>query len=87
MNIVIKRAHKRSCAAIWNRKDYIKEVEAELSYQNVCKNVEFEENTLAEFVGKNNQFFKSLKKDGKISEKRASVFYKQIQKKVSIEEM
>lgn len=45
-NIAIKRAYKRPCAVIWDRKDNIKEAEAELSNQNVCKNVEFEEKTL-----------------------------------------
>ena len=45
-NILIKRADKRSCVVIWDRNDYIKEAEIQLSNQNVNKNVEFKDKIL-----------------------------------------
>ena len=45
-NILIKRADKGSCVVIWDRNDYIKEAEIQLSNQNVNKNVEFKDKIL-----------------------------------------
>ena len=40
-NIVIKRADKGSCVVIWDRNDYIKEAEIQLSNKNVYKSAIF----------------------------------------------
>ena len=58
-----KRADKGSCVVIWDRNDYVKEAEIQLSNQNVEKLVE-----------KNNHVFKSLKVRGIISEKELQHF-------------
>ena len=68
-NIVIKRDDKGSCVVIWDRNDYIKEAEIQLSNQNVYKSVEFKDKILTELVEKSNHFFKSLKARGIILEK------------------
>ena len=87
-NIVKKRADNGSFVVIWDRNDYIKEAEIQLSNQKVHKSVEFKDKILTELVEKSNQISKSLKASGRISEKvfyilyiQALVFYIQIQKK------
>ena len=45
-NIMIKRADNGSCLVIWDRNDYVKEAEIELSNQNVYKSVEFKDKYL-----------------------------------------
>ena len=72
-NIVIKRGDRGSCVVIWDRNDYVKEAEIQLSNQNVYKSVEFKDKILTELVEKSNQ--------------RASVLYIQIQKKTSLGKM
>ena len=70
---MIKRADRGSCVVIWDRNDYVKEAEIQLSNQNVYKSVEFKDKILTELVEKSNQ--------------RASVLYIQIQKKTSLGKM
>ena len=53
-NIVIKGAEKGSCVVVWDRKDYVKEAEIQLSNQNVYKSVEFKDKILTELVEKSN---------------------------------
>ena len=79
-NVVIKRTGKGSCVVIWDRNDYVKEVEIQLSNQNVYKSVEFKNKTLTEYVEKSNHFFQIFKDKWYNIGKRASVFYIQIQK-------
>ena len=71
---MIKRADKGSCVVIWDKSDYVKEAEIELSNQNVYKSVEFKDKILTELVEKSNHFFKSLKTSSKISEKELQYF-------------
>ena len=71
---MIKRADKGSCVVIWDRNDYVKEAEIQLSNQNVYKSVEFKDKILSELVEKSNHFFKSLKARGIISEKELQHF-------------
>ena len=73
-NIVIKRADKGSCVVIWDRNDYAKEAEIQLSNQNVYNSVEFKDKIPTELVEKSNHFFKSLKASGIISEKELQYF-------------
>ena len=44
MNLVIKRADKKSCLVIWDRNDHVQEAEIQLSNRNVYKSVEFKDN-------------------------------------------
>ena len=71
-NIVIKRADKGSCVVNWDRNDYVKEAEIQLSNQNVYKSVEFKDKILTELVDKSNYFFKRA--SGIISEKELQYF-------------
>ena len=86
-NIVIKRADKGSCAVIWDTNDYVKEVETQLSYQNVYKSAEFKDKVLTELVEKNNHFLKSLKASGIISEKELQYFTYKYKKTTSLGKM
>ena len=79
-NIVIKRADKGSCVVIWDKNDYVKEAEIQLSNQNVYTSVEFKDKILSELVEKSNHFFKIFKGKRYNTGKRASAFYIQIQK-------
>ena len=72
--MVIKRDDKGFCVVIWDRNDYVKETEIQLSNQNVYKSVEFKDKILSELVEKSNHFFKSLKARGIISEKELQHF-------------
>ena len=86
-NIVIKRADKGSCVVIWDRNDYVKEAEIQLSNQNVYKSVEFKDKILSELVEKSNHFFKSLKARGIISEKELQHFTYKYKKTTSLGKM
>ena len=55
--IVIKKADKGSCVVVWDRNDYIKEVEKQLNDTNVYKNVYFNDKLLRELVGTSNKLF------------------------------
>ena len=61
-SIVIKRkADKGSSIVIWDRVDYLKEANKQLSEKNVYKEVEFKEKMLTELVETSNMFFKNFK--------------------------
>ena len=55
-NIVIKTADKGSCLVIWDRNNFVKEAEIQLSNQNVYKSVEFKIEILTELAEKSNHF-------------------------------
>ena len=75
-NIIIKKADKDSCVVIWDRNDYIAEAEKQLSDEEVYKQASFKEKNLIDLVEIRNRFFRGLKLDGHISEKK--VFYVRI---------
>ena len=79
-SIVIKKADKGSSIIIWNRLDYLKEVNKQLSNKNVYKEVEFKEKMLTELVETSNKFFKNLKDTECISEKNLKPFYFEFKK-------
>ena len=72
---------------IWDRNDYVKEAETQLSNQNVYKSVEFQDKILSELVEKSNHFFKSLKARGIISEKELQHFKYKYKKTTSFGKM
>ena len=71
---MIKRADKRSCVVIWHKNGYDKEAEIQLNNQIVYKYIKFKDERLTELVEKSNQFFKSVKGSGTISEKDLQYF-------------
>ena len=71
---MIKRADKGFCVVIWDRSDYVKGAETQLSNQNVYKGVQFKGKILTEVVEKSNHFFKTLSASGIISEKKPKHF-------------
>ena len=73
-NIVIKKAVKGSYVVIWDRNDYIAEAEKQLSDEEVYKQVSFKEKNLIDLVEIINRFFRGLKLDGHISEKKMKYF-------------
>ena len=80
-NIVIKKADKGSCVVIWDRNDYITEVESQLKNKLVYKKVSFKQDKLCELVTKSNGFFKDLRRSVCITEKELKYFsyeYKKI---------
>ena len=80
-NIVIKKADKGSCVAIWDRNDYITEAECQLKNELVYKKVSFKKDMLGDLVTKSNGFFKDLRRSGCITEKELKYFsyeYKKI---------
>ena len=79
---MIKRTDKRSCVVIWDRNNYLKEAEVQLSNQNVYKSVEFKDKTLSELVVKSNHFLKSL-----ISEQELPHFTYKYKKTTSLGKM
>ena len=85
--MVIKRDDKGFCVVIWDRNDYVKETEIQLSNQNVYKSVEFKDKILSELVEKSNHFFKSLKARGIISEKELQHFTYKYKKTTSLGKM
>ena len=72
---------------IWDRNDFVKEAETQLSNQNVYKSVEFQDKILSELVEKSNHFFKSLKARGIISEKELQHFKYKYKKTTSLGKM
>ena len=59
-SIVIKPAHKASCVVVWDRTDYLQEVEKHLSDSNTYKEVKFGDNKLVKLVDESNRMFKRL---------------------------
>ena len=86
-NIVIKRTDKGSSVVIWDRNDYVKEVEIQLSNQNVYRSVEFKGKILMELVEKSNHFFKSLKTSSIILGKELQYFTYKYKKATSLGKM
>ena len=79
-NVVIKRADERSCVVIWDRNHYVKEAGMQLKNHNIYKSLKFKDKILIELVEKSNQFSKSLKAGGIISEEEPQDFTYKYQK-------
>ena len=71
-NIVIKNSDKGSGLVIWDRQDYLKEVDRQLSDTKFYRNVKYTKNMLSSLVDKGNKIFQSLSKKKYISEKELS---------------
>ena len=61
---VIKKADKDSAVVVWDRDDYVKEVQKQLGDGNVYRKANYIEKLLPELVDKSNSFFKEFKREG-----------------------
>ena len=68
-SIVIKKADKGSCIAVWNRADHLREAEKKLSDKNVYQKVQFKKQMLSNLVDANKKFFRGLKTKEFIAER------------------
>ena len=73
-NIIIKKADKVSCIAIWGRNDYLMEAEKQLSDKKVYQEVSNSENVLSKLAEMSNKMLSGLKKWGYITEKQFKYF-------------
>ena len=73
-NVVIKKADKSSSVVVWDRIDYMKKAEKQLSDENVYRKVEFKEKILTNLVETSNRLFKNFKTKGCTSDKNLKYF-------------
>ena len=72
--MVINKADKGFYVVVWDRNDYITEVEKQLSEKDVYKQVSFKEKALCDLVEICNRSFSSIKLNSHISEKKMKYF-------------
>ena len=72
--IVIKKAHKGYCIVVWDRADYLREAEKQLSDKKVYQEVQFKKQMLSNLVDTSDSFFRGLKTKGFIAEKELKHF-------------
>ena len=68
-SIIIKKADKGSYEVVWDRNHYKVEAEKQLGHKNIYQDVIFRDRILGDLVDKSNKMFRSLKSQGKITEK------------------
>ena len=73
-SIVIKKADKGSCIVVWDRADYLREAEKQLSDKKVYQEVQFKKQMLSNLVDTSNNFFRGLKTKRFIAEKELKYF-------------
>ena len=73
-SIVFKKADKGSNVVVWDREDYIAEVEKQLGYRNVYKDIGFKEKSLYKLPETSNSLFRNPKKKSCIIEKELKYF-------------
>ena len=61
-SIVIKSADKISCVVIWDRENYVKKADRQLSDNKVYMDVKYTKNMFSSLVDKSNKIFQSLPK-------------------------
>ena len=83
-SIVIKKADKGSCVAVWDRNDYIAEAEKQLSDENIYKDINFKDKILQELADNSNKLFGNLKTKGSITEKELKYFTVEFKKATNL---
>ena len=68
-------------------KYYIFEAEKQLGDKNICKDVNFSDKSLRDLVDESNKMFRSLKSQGKITEKELKYFTYEYQKTTNLGKM
>ena len=73
-SVIIKPADKSSAVVTWDRQDYLKEAERQLSYNSIYKEVKVTEKDLIDLVDKSNIIFVDLERRNIIQEKEKNYF-------------
>ena len=73
-NVIIKPADKVSSIIVWDRLNYLAEVEKQLSDSDTYKEVKLPEKEQVKLVEKSNSMFEGLKKKTLITEKKKHCF-------------
>ena len=73
-SVIIKPADKGSALVVWDRQDYLKEAERQLSDSSIYKEVKVTEKDLVDLVDKSNKIFVDLERRNIIQEKEKNYF-------------
>ena len=73
-SVIIKPAGKGSAVVVWDRQDYLKEAERQLSDSSIYKEVKVTEKDLVDLVDKSNKIFVDLERRNIIQEKEKNYF-------------
>ena len=73
-SVIIKPADKGSAVVVWDRQDYLKEAERQLSDSSIYKEVKGTEKDLVDLVDKSNKIFANLERRNIIQEKEKNYF-------------
>ena len=86
-SIVIKKADKGSFIVVWDRADYLREAEKQLSDKKLYQEVQFKKQMLSNLVDASNNFFRGLKTKGFIAEKELKYFTYEYKKACNLGKM
>ena len=73
-NVIIKPADKGSAVVIWNRNDYFKEAEKQLSDKSAYLETKVIEKDLVDLVEQSNKMFENLQRKSVIQERKKNYF-------------
>ena len=73
-SVVIKKADRGLCVAVWDHEDYIAEAEGQLRDVTVYKDVDFKEKMLQDLAETSNKLFRNVKDKMGITEKELKYF-------------
>ena len=68
-SVIIKPVDKGSAVVVWDRQDYLKEAERQLSDSSICKGAIVTEKDLVDLVDKSRKIFANLERIKIIQEK------------------
>ena len=71
--------------SIWDRNYYIVETEKQMADKNIYQDVNFSDRILRDQVDKSNKIFRSLKSQGKVTEKELKYFTYGYQKATNLD--
>ena len=83
-SVTIKPADKGSAVVVWDRQDYLKEAEWQLSDSSIYKKVKVTEKDLVDLVDKSNKIFVDLKRRNITQEKEKNYFKSNIKKATNV---
>ena len=80
-----QKSLQRFLCSIWDRNNYIVETEKQLGDKNIYQDVNFSDRILRDQVDKSNKIFRSLKCQGKVTEKELKDFTYEYQKATNLD--
>ena len=86
-SIVIKKADKGFGIVVWDRADYLREAEKQLSDKNVYQEIQFKKQMLSNLFDTSKKFFRSLKTKEFIAEKELKYFTYEYKKDCNLGKM